>query len=289
MTPLFDFFDEDFRQMPLWSPFDIEKKYDIDILKNIFSCIDLTSLNTNDSSNKIEDFCEKVKYFHSHFIDMPNVAAVCVFPVFASVLGNVLSGTGVGKAVVSAGFPTSQTFLDVKIEETKRALFFGADEIDIVISVGEFLENNYEFVAEEINAIKNITENAKLKVILETGALDSAENIWKASLIVMEAGADFIKTSTGKYAVAATPEAAWVMTHAIKAFNKKRKKKVGFKPAGGIVTVDDALIYWMIVDKVLGNEWLNNSYLRIGASRLANNVLTEIEKLKGSDKTVSYF
>ncbi len=290
MNPLFDLFEEDFKNMQAWTPASVSvKASDIELLKKIFGCIDLTSLNTTDSSNQIEDFCEKVVNFPKHFPDMPNVAAVCVFPVFASIPAKYLNNTDVQRAVVSAGFPSSQTFLDVKVDETKRALFFGANEVDIVISVGEFLEGNFEFVAEEIRTIKSVMGEAHLKVIIESGTLASPENIWKASLVAMEAGADFIKTSTGKLTPAATPEAAWVMTHAIKAFERRSKKTIGFKPAGGIVTVDDAKLYWEIVETVLGDKWLNPSLFRIGASRLANNLLTEIEKLSGNDKTVSYF
>lgn len=290
MNPLFDLFEDDFKNMVPWDPSQIEAgASNSELLKRMFGCIDLTSLNTTDCSNYIEDFCEKVLTFPNHFPEMPNVAAVCVFPVFASIPAKVLKKLNVQKAVVSAGFPTSQTFLDVKVEETKRAVFFGATEVDIVISVGEFLEGNYEFVSEEIRTIKAAMGNAHLKVIIESGALSTPENIWKASLIAMESGADFIKTSTGKLSPAATPEAAWVMAHAIKAFEMRHKRTIGFKPAGGIVTVSDALIYWRIMDKVLGEKWLNPTLFRIGASRLANNILTEIESLSGSGKPVSYF
>ncbi|WP_262487090.1 deoxyribose-phosphate aldolase [Geofilum rubicundum] len=195
----------------------------------------------------------------------------------------------VNRAVVSASFPSAQTFLETKVEETKRAVFFGANEVDIVISVGEFLEGNYEFVGNEITTIKAVTGKAHLKVILETGALKDSASIWKASLLAMEAGADFIKTSTGKLSPAATPEAAWVMTHAIKAYAKKKSKMIGFKPAGGIATVEDALLYWAIQEQVLGEKWLSNNYFRIGASRLANQLLTEIEAMKGKQGDVSYF
>jgi deoxyribose-phosphate aldolase len=290
MNPLFDLFEADYTSMAPWNPTRIvSKSPQAVILKELFGCIDLTSLNTNDSSNKIEDFCEKVLNFSTSFPEMPNVAAVCVFPVFASIPTAILKNVGVQRAVVSGGFPASQTFLDVKVEETKRAMFFGANEVDIVISVGEFLEGNYEFVSEEIRTIKSVMGAAHLKVILETGALSTPENIWKASLVAMEAGADFIKTSTGKTTPAATPEAAWVMTHAIKAFEKRSKKVIGFKAAGGIVTVEEALVYHGIVENVLGEAWLNPGCFRIGASRLANNILTEMEKLSGSDKVIGYF
>lgn len=290
MNPLFNLFEKDYKEIAAWNSEVIEPTTTTpELLKKMFSCIDLTTLNSTDSSNKVEDFCEKVFNFPIQFPDMPNVAAVCVYPVFASIPSAILKTTVVQRAVVSGGFPSSQTFLDVKVQETKRALFLGATEVDIVISVGEFLEGNYEFVAEEIRAIKAVMGDAHLKVILETGALSTPENIWKASLVAMEAGADFIKTSTGKMPVSATPEAAWVMTHAIKAFEKNNQKNIGFKAAGGIVSVEDAKLYWGIVDKVLGENWLNPQLFRIGASKLANNILTEMVLLDGSDKVIGYF
>ena len=285
-----NFYEEDFKNIASWNPSLIEvRKTETGLLKRIFNSIDLTSLNSTDSINSISIFCKKVLEFPDKFHDMPNVAAVCVYPLFASVLAKFLNGTDVRKAVVSASFPSSQTFPEIKIEETKLALSNGADEIDIVIPVGEFLENNYEFVVEDIASIKDIMGNAKLKVILETGALGTGENIWKASILAMNAGADFIKTSTGKVNISATPEAAWIMTHAIKAHVRHTGAKIGFKPAGGISTVDEAILYWSIVENVLGEEWLNNNLFRIGASRLANNLLTEIEKLNGNSKAVSFF
>ena len=289
MEQLFNQFDEDFKRMQSYKLPDIKEEYNTEILKNIFNCIDLTSLKTDDSKESIENFCNKVKDFQSHFNDMPNVAAICVYPVFTSVISKVLRGTEIGRAVVSAGFPTSQTFTEIKAAESKQAFDMGANEIDVVISVGEFLKGNYKYVADEIKSIKWETGNAKLKVILETGMLVSAENIWKASILAMDSRADFIKTSTGKTEISATPEAAWVMLNAIKAYYLKKEKKIGFKPAGGIVTVEDAMIYRSLVNFVLGEEWLNNNYFRIGASRLSNNILTEIEKLKGSNKVINYF
>ncbi len=289
-TPLFELFDEDFKNLPTYNQDSLRLPERSEaLLKQIFNCIDLTSLNTTDCSNSIEDFCEKVADFPKKFPDMPNVAAVCVYPVFASILASKLKNVPVNRAVVSASFPSAQTFLETKVEETKRALFFGANEVDIVISVGEFLEGNYEFVGNEISTIKEVTGKAHLKVILETGALNDTEDIWKASLMAMEAGADFIKTSTGKMTPAATPEAAWVMTHAIKAYAQRKSKMIGFKPAGGIATVEEALLYWTIQEQVLGEKWLNKDYFRIGASRLANNLLSEIESMKGNQQTVSYF
>ena len=269
----------------------IQKESDnIDMLKLIFNCIDLTSLNTTDSADTITEFIEKVNSFAVSFPEMPEVAAVCVFPVFSPVLKSVLKRDSVKKAVVSAGFPSSQTFTDVKKLETKRAIEFGANEIDIVLSVGEFLEGNYDFVYEEVVAIKDVMQDVHLKVILETGALKTPEQIWMASLLSMEAGADFIKTSTGKMQPAATPEAFYVMARAVKAYHQKTGKKVGLKAAGGISTAEEALVYYGVVKDVLGNDWLNNSLFRIGASRLANNLLSDIISIEnGNKKEIKHF
>ena len=275
-------FPEDLKNIDLSGIIESSKQYknDIEVLNLLFNCIDLTSLNTTDSSYGITDFVEKVNKFKSVYPDVPNVAAICVYPAFAPVLKGSLKAKGVNKAVVSAGFPASQTFTDIKKLETQKAIDFEVDEVDIVISVGEFLEGNYEFVGEEIVLIKEVMGNAHLKVILETGALESAENIWIASLLAIECGADFIKTSTGKIQPAATPEAAYIMCRAIKTYNEKKQKKIGFKPAGGISTASDALIYYNIVKELLGNDWLNNKLFRIGASSLANNLLSDIIDLK---------
>jgi len=262
----------------------------VDVLKFIFNCIDLTSLNTTDSADSITNFVNKVNSFAEDHPDMPEVAAICVFPVFTPVLNSTLKREGVKKAVVSAGFPSSQTFTDVKKLETQRALEFGADEIDIVLSVGEFLEGNYDFVYEEVTAIKEVMGDIHLKVILETGALKSPEEIWMASHLSMEAGTDFIKTSTGKQQPAATPEAFYVMARAAKAFYKKTGKKIGLKAAGGISTTEDVLVYYQIVKTVLGEEWLNNKLFRIGASRLANNLLSDIMSIEtGEKQKIKYF
>lgn len=263
---------------------------DLNILKDLFSCIDLTSLNTNDSAFTIKEFCDKVNGFSAAFPDMPTIAAVCVYPVFSPVLKNSLKALGVKRAVVSAGFPSSQTFTDIKVAESRKAVDFGVDELDIVISVGEFLDGNYEFILEEIKMINEVKGKAHLKVILETGLLPDTDSIWRASLLAMEGGADFIKTSTGKVAVSATAEAAYVMLHAIKAFHVQTGKKVGFKPAGGIVTTKDALLYYGLVNEILGPDWLNNHFFRLGASRLANNLLTDMAALSNPGAAaVSYF
>ncbi|MFO7829477.1 MAG: deoxyribose-phosphate aldolase [Bacteroidales bacterium] len=253
-------------------------------LKKAFSLIDLTSLNTEDNCTKIKVMCEKVNVFKNHYSDMPNVAAICVFPGMVSCVKNTLIVSEVEIASVGGGFPSSQTFLDIKIEECNKAIQAGATEIDIVLSVGEFFEGNYEYCFKEIKDIKSAIGDNHLKVILETGTLPSHEKIWEASILAMEAGADFIKTSTGKQSPAATTDAVYVMTKAIKSFYDVTSKKVGIKPAGGIATPAEALAYFAIVKENLGDDWLNSKLFRIGASRLANNLLTEIYQ-----KEVKYF
>ena len=253
-------------------------------LKLLFSLIDLTSLNTEDNSSKIKSMALKVSEFKKHFADMPNVAAICVYPSMVEHVKSNLTVSGLGIASVGAGFPSSQTFPSVKIDECKQAVTAGATEVDIVLSVGKFFEGDYEFCFNEIKNIKSSIGKNHLKVILESGALKSHKQIWEASILSMEAGADFIKTSTGKQNPAATLDAVYVMTKAIKSFYDITGKKVGIKPAGGVVTSEDALGYYAIVKENLGNEWLNNELFRLGASRLANNLLTDIYK-----KDVVYF
>lgn len=248
-----------------------------EVKKLLFNCIDLTTLNSIDSDQSVMKFTENVNRFDNEFPDLKNVAAICVYPNFAEVVKDTLEVEGVKIACVSAGFPSSQTFIEVKIAETAMALMEGADEIDIVISIGKFLSGDYEGMCEEIIELKDTCKEHHLKVILETGALGSAENIKKASLLCIYAGADFIKTSTGKQQPAATPEAAYVMCEAIKEYYEQTGNKIGFKPAGGINTVNDALVYYTIVKELLGKEWLNNELFRLGTSRLANLLLSEIK------------
>lgn len=248
-----------------------------EVKKLLFNCIDLTTLNSTDSDQSVMKFTENVNRFDNEFPDLKNVAAICVYPNFAEVVKDTLEVEGVKIACVSAGFPSSQTFIEVKIAETAMALMEGADEIDIVISIGKFLSGDYEGMCEEIIELKDTCKEHHLKVILETGALGSAENIKKASLLSIYAGADFIKTSTGKQQPAATPEAAYVMCEAIKEYYEQTGNKIGFKPAGGINTVNDALVYYTIVKELLGKEWLNNELFRLGTSRLANLLLSEIK------------
>lgn len=255
-----------------------------EVLIDIFGLIDLTSLNSEDNKENIGALCDKVNHFSKEFGHLSNVAAVCIYPQQLPFVKNKLKKNLVNIAAVGAGFPSSQTFIETKVQECKQIVQYGADEIDIVISLGKFLEGNYKEVFEEIKQIKNEIGNVHLKVILETGALKTEDNIWNASILAMEAGADFIKTSTGKQQPAATLEAVYIMCHAIKAFKKETGKEIGIKPAGGISTATDALVYYTIIQEVLGTNWLNKRLFRIGASRLANHLLSDIE-----NKEVNYF
>lgn len=246
------------------------------LLMSLLNLIDLTSLNTTDNKSHIIHLTGKVNSFSGRFSNIPNVAAICVFPNFVAVVKEKLKAKNIKIASVAGGFPASQTFRSIKITECKMAVEAGADEIDIVIPVGAFLGNDFVAVADEIREIKGAIGNKQLKVIVESGLLGDFEHIFRASMIAMDAGADFIKTSTGKTTVSATPEAAFVMCRAISDFYSETGIRVGFKAAGGIVTPADAITYYQIVKHCLGEEWLNNTLFRIGASRLANNILCEI-------------
>lgn len=254
----------------------VEANNTLEVKKFLFNCIDLTTLKCTDSEESVLQFTEKVNEFDEKYPDLKNVAAICVYPNFAKIVSDTLQVENVGIACVSAGFPSSQTFQEIKIAETAMAIHDGATEIDIVLSVGKFLSGDYEGVCDEIQELKNVCGEKHLKVILETGALKSADNIKKASILSMYSGADFIKTSTGKESPAATPEAAYVMCSTIKEYYQKTGRKIGFKPAGGINTVHDALVYYTIVKELLGDEWLTNELFRLGTSRLANLCLSEI-------------
>ena len=247
-----------------------------EVKKQLFHCIDLTTLKCTDSEESVMKFTEKVNEFVDKYPDLDNVAAICVYPNMAEIVSDTLEADNVKIACVSGGFPSSQTFMEVKVAETAMAIHTGAEEIDIVMPVGKFLCEDYEGMCDEIGELKDICGEKPLKVILETGTLRSASNIKKAALLAMYSGADFIKTSTGKEAISATPEAALVMCEAIKEYYQETGRKVGFKAAGGIDTVKKALAYYTIVKEVLGEEWLNNGLFRIGASRLANQLLSEI-------------
>ena len=254
----------------------VEANNTLEVKKFLFNCIDLTTLKCTDSEESVLQFTEKVNEFDEKYPDLKNVAAICVYPNFAKIVSDTLQVENVGIACVSAGFPSSQTFQEIKVAETAMAIHDGATEIDIVLSVGKFLSGDYEGVCDEIQELKNVCGEKHLKVILETGALKSADNIKKASILSMYSGADFIKTSTGKESPAATPEAAYVMCNTIKEYYQKTGRKIGFKPAGGINTVHDALVYYTIVKELLGDEWLTNELFRLGTSRLANLCLSEI-------------
>ena len=254
----------------------LDENDNLEAKKLLFHCIDLTSLKCTDSEESIMKFTEKVNEFVDKYPDLENVASICVYPNMAEIVSDTLEADDVKIACVSGGFPSSQTFMEVKVAETAMAIHTGAEEIDIVMPVGKFLCGDYEGMCDEIGELKDICGEKPLKVILETGALRSASNIKKAAILTMYSGADFIKTSTGKEAISATPEAAWVMCEAIKEYYKETGRKVGFKAAGGIDSVKKALAYYTIVKEVLGEEWLNNGLFRIGASRLANQLLSEI-------------
>ena len=260
-----------------------EENNTTEVYKRCFNSIDLTSLKETDTEEEIRSMVEKVNNFEENFPDIPNVGAICVFPSMVSTVKATLTEP-VGIAAVSAGFPASQTFIEVKVAETAMCVMEGATEIDVVISVGKFLAGKYDEVFEELTEIKSACRDAHLKVILETGALKTAANIKKASVLAMAAGADFIKTSTGKIPVAATPEATFIMCTAIKDWNEKTGAKVGYKPAGGIATAEDAVKHFTLVKEILGDEWLNNKLFRFGASSLANKLLSSIRQ-----EEVKYF
>ena len=247
-----------------------------EVKKFLMGSVELTTLKTTDSEESVLKFTERVNDFDNTYPDLPHVATICVYPCFASIVSQSLEVEGVEVACVSGSFPSSQACIEVKTVETALAVRDGATEIDIVMSVGKFLSGDYETLCDEISELKAICGEKKMKVILETGLLGSAENIKKASILAMYAGADYIKTSTGKEKPAATPEAAYVMCQAIKEYYDKTGIQIGFKPAGGLNTVHDALVYYTIVKEVLGEKWLTNQYFRLGTSRLANLLLSEV-------------
>lgn len=248
-----------------------------EVKRFLLGSMELTTLKTTDSEESVLKLTERVNDFADAYPTLPHVATLCVYPCFASIVSQSLEVEGVEVACVSGNFPSSQALLEVKVAETALAIHDGATEIDMVMSVGKFLSGDYETVCDEISELKTICGERKLKVILETGLLGSASAIKRASLLAMYAGADYIKTSTGKEKPAATPEAAFVMCQAIKEYYDKTGIRIGFKPAGGLHSVHDAVVYYTIVKEVLGNEWLTNQYLRLGTSRLANLLLSEVE------------
>ncbi|HQB27509.1 MAG TPA: deoxyribose-phosphate aldolase [Paludibacter sp.] len=246
-----------------------------EVYKFCLGCMDLTSLNSTDNDVQIVKMVQKVNRMPKIFPEAPLPAGICVYPNFISTVKNTLQ-VDVKTVAVSGGFPASQTFAEIKTAETAMAVMEGADEIDVVMPVGDFLSGEYEKVRGELEEMKASCRKAPLKVILESGILPSTSEIKKASVLAMSSGADFIKTSTGKATVSATPEATYVMCQAIKAWHAKTREKVGIKVAGGIVTAEDAVTYYTIVKQILGTGWLDKKYFRIGASRLANNLLNEI-------------
>ena len=254
------------------------------------SMIDLTTLEGQDTSDKVRRLCYKARHLHDSLAGLPDVAAVCVYPNFVSVAKKELQGSEIKIASVATAFPSGQSILDVKLLETKIAVDQGADEVDMVISRGKFLKGEYNFVYDEIAAIKEVCGRSHLKVILETGELDTLENIRKASDIAIHAGADFIKTSTGKISPAASMPATFVMLHAIKDYYKKTGIKIGMKPAGGISKSKVALQYLVMLKETLGNEWLNKDFFRFGASSLANDILMQLQKQEtGYYQSLDYF
>ena len=251
---------------------------DKETLKKIFSCIDLTTLKPTDNEDTVLAFVEKVNKMEDNYPDIPSVASICVYPCFAQIVSRSLEVENVKTCCVSGGFPSAQTFFEVKVAETSLAIHDGADEIDIVQNAGRILNEDYETLAEETDELKAVCADKTLKVILETGALGSLDNVKKAALIAMYSGADFIKTSTGKEVSGADPESFCVMCKTVREYADETGRNVGVKAAGGISTVDDALLYWTIAKIVLGKDWLNNTRFRIGASRLADTLLNEITK-----------
>ena len=248
-----------------------------EVKKFMFGSICLTTLTTQDSDESVLRLVEKVNQFADEYPAMPHVATVVTYPRFAKLVAESLEVDGVIPTVVSGAFPSSQATIEIKVAETALAVRDGARNVDIVMHVGQFLSGDYETVCDEIREMKAACGKVPMKVILETGDLGSCANIKKASILSMYAGADYIKTSTGKEKISATPEAAYVMCQAIKEYFQKTGIRVGFKPAGGINSVMDALTYYTIVKEVLGEDWLTNYYFRLGTSRLANLILSELE------------
>lgn len=247
-----------------------------EVKRFLLGSVELTTLKTTDSETSVMAFTEKVNKFDEEYPTLPHVATICIYPCFASIVNETLEVDGIEIACVSGSFPSSQAVIEVKVAETALAIKDGATEIDIVMPVGKFLSGDYEGVADDIQQLKEVCGEIPMKVILETGCLKSASNIKKASILSMYAGADYIKTSTGKVEPAATPEAAYVMCQAIKEYYDKTGIQIGFKPAGGLNSVMDSLIYYTIVKEILGEKWLTNKWFRLGTSRLANMLLSEI-------------
>lgn len=262
-----------------------KRNENIEVYKSCYAAIDLTTLSCNDSIESVTAFARKAVDFYAKYPNIPNVASICVYPAFVETVGVAVDGTPMRITSVAGGFPASQTYLEVKALEVAMAIENGADEVDIVMNVGKMLTGAYDEAANEVEVLRGeMDKEIVLKVIIESGALKTPDLIRKASLLSMFAGTDFVKTSTGKIDVAATPEAAVVMCHAIKDYYDKTGRKVGFKAAGGVRTAEDAALYYTIVEEILGKEWLSQELFRIGASSAANNLISAIE---GS--TIKYF
>jgi deoxyribose-phosphate aldolase len=255
-----------------------------EVYKLCLSAVDLTTLSCEDSAESVTAMARRAAEFYIDYPTLVNVASVCVYPPFVENVGLAIDGTPMRITSVAGGFPASQTFLEVKMLEVAMAIENGADEVDIVLNVGKMLSGNYDEAANEVEVLREESEGATLKVILETGALHTPELIYNASLLAMAAGADFVKTSTGKITEGATPEAAVVMCLAIAEYHRKTGRRIGFKAAGGVRTAADAALYYTIVKELLGEEWLTPELFRIGASSLANELLSAIE-----GKEIKYF
>ncbi|MDE7152946.1 MAG: deoxyribose-phosphate aldolase [Muribaculaceae bacterium] len=254
----------------------LEENMNANVYEFLFNTIDLTTLKSTDSPVSVANFVERVNAFDEEYPQYQNVAAICVYPNFAQVVSTVLDVSKVNVACVSGCFPSSQSFIEVKVAETALAVEGGADEIDIVLNLGNFFDGDYEEVCDEIIELKHAARDCRLKVILETGALRTAMNIRNASVLSLYSGADFLKTSTGKEFPGASPEAAYVMAQCIKEYYEKTGTMVGFKASGGVATTRDAVVYYTIIKEILGEKWLTNEYFRLGASRLANNLLSDM-------------
>lgn len=255
----------------------LEENRNVDVYKKIFNSIDLTTLKTTDSQQSVAKFTERVNSFEEDYGDLPPVAAICVYPNFVPVVRTTLDVSSVGVAAVAGAFPTSQSFIEVKVAEIGLAVEAGADEIDVVLNVGDFFDGDYESVCDDLDEMKHSCRSARMKVILETGALKTARNIRDASILALYSGADFLKTSTGKEYPGASLDACYVMCQCIREYYEKTGRAVGFKAAGGISTTEEVLKYYTIVKTVLGEKWADsNELFRIGASRLANALLSDI-------------
>lgn len=259
-----------------YSEMPLQRLTEAEAYRFVLSVIDLTTLEGSDNAQKINELCQTAISFKDEARHIPSTAAVCVYPPFVAQAKQLLKGTDIHVASVAGAFPAGQSPIEIKVAEVKYAVNAGADEIDMVISRGKFLEGNYQEVFDEIVAIKKACGEAHLKVILETGELKTADNIYAASMMAMEAGADFIKTSTGKISVNATPESFLIMLDAINDYHKQTGKMVGMKPAGGISDAETSILYVKILENVLGEKWLNKQYFRIGASRLAKKIIEKI-------------